>query len=115
MALQFLSGMFPSLNSLSAFGWIDFSLRDMVHITRTLPGPIKEIFLLERRWPTKEEKTDLKLVLDKEKYDAPKYKSLIECDTYIKEDVVATVRLTRAEHLLLREGASFQIGNTPLL
>ncbi|KAG0299530.1 hypothetical protein BGZ97_003654 [Linnemannia gamsii] len=84
--------------------------------TRTATtGPIKEIFLLERRWPTKEEKTDLKLVLDKEKYDAPKYKSLIECDTYIKEDVVATVRLTRAEHLLLREGASFQIGNTHLL
>ncbi|KAK3824141.1 MAG: hypothetical protein JOS17DRAFT_792804 [Linnemannia elongata] len=47
-ALQFLTGMFPNLEYLSAIGWTGISLQDMIQlVVRRMPKPVKELCMGE--------------------------------------------------------------------
>lgn len=90
IAHQFLTGMFPSLVSLSALDWVGLSLRDMVSIVRSMSKPIKELFL-ESKFALRKDQVELNLFWSNSNYD-------------VEKDVLTTVRLRGNKYVLLREG-----------
>ncbi|KAK3824128.1 MAG: hypothetical protein JOS17DRAFT_833659 [Linnemannia elongata] len=71
IAHQFLTGMFPSLVSLSALDWVGLSLRDMVSIVRSMSKPIKELFL-ESKFALRKDQVELNLFWSNSNYDVEK-------------------------------------------
>ncbi|KAG0276383.1 hypothetical protein BGZ95_007608 [Linnemannia exigua] len=60
IASQFVTGMFPNLESLSSVGWIGLSLAEMIHLVKTMAKPVMEL-VLDLEMATKEELVELGL------------------------------------------------------
>ncbi|KAK3824151.1 MAG: hypothetical protein JOS17DRAFT_752106 [Linnemannia elongata] len=90
VAHNFLKGMFPNLESLSAIEWVGLSLSDLVHLIRTMPKPIKELFLDKSNACKREEMREMRFVVqpDGSKYDG--------------ENILSTVSIYDEKWSLLR-------------
>lgn len=90
MAHSFLKRMFPNLESLSAIGWVGLSLSDLVHLIRSMPKPIKELFLDHSKACRKEEMKELRLVVQQDGVE------------YGEESILTTVAIFDVKWVLLR-------------